>query len=167
MVGTIRDSVALALRKCWATLLRSLRPSVRAVAVFPPAKSELALGMVCRFRLSSVATSGPVEGPAELREMIEADRAAFAAGSSFRSLEHVARSGAVMLAHISERGFINGEHFLAVYAASVRHQNASDEDRERERCMRLLGWDDVPPKTVCQSQKWCYHPHTRHTEALG
>jgi hypothetical protein len=132
MVGTMRDFVALALRRCWAALLRSLRPSVRAVAVFPEAKSELPLGMFCRFRLSSVTTGGPVEGTAELRQMLDANRAAFAGGSSFRSLEHVARSGAVMLAHISERGFINGEHFLAVYLASVRQQNARPTDIESD-----------------------------------
>ncbi|HEX6044927.1 MAG TPA: hypothetical protein VFZ22_10595 [Pyrinomonadaceae bacterium] len=80
------------------------------------------LGPCCRFRLSSVVTSVPVDStsalaePAtEIREFLDQRRSAFARGEFFSALEHAGRSGAVILSHITERGFTNAEHFLVVY----------------------------------------------------
>ena len=115
MVGTFGKFVGNALKWCWSTLLRSVAPSVRAVAISPLDQSERELGTSSRFKLSSVITSAPVEETPEIRQMLDAKRVEFAGGLLFRSLEVIGSSGAVMVAHISERGFINAEHFLAVY----------------------------------------------------
>jgi len=119
MVGTFRKFVSNAFKWCWSTLLRSVAPPVRAVAVSPLDQSERELGASSRFRLSSVITSAPVEETREIRQMLDARRVEFAGGLLFRSLEVIGSSGAVMVAHISERGFINAEHFLAVYSADA------------------------------------------------
>lgn len=142
MVGTtrggrnIRGFVKAALAWCWAALLRSVSPAVRAVATDPAASREVALSPCCRFRLSSVVTSVPVDStsaltqPAkEIREFLDERRSAFARGDFFRPLEHAGRSGAVILSHITERGFTNAEHFLAVYPAEQR--NSSNLSLER------------------------------------
>ena len=118
----MRNFVRSALEWCWAALLRSVSPAVRAVAKNPATSREVALGPCCRFRLSSVVTSVPVDSmnaltePAkEIREFLDQRRSAFARGEFFRPLEQAGRSGAVILSHITERGFTNAEHFLAVY----------------------------------------------------
>ena len=115
MVGTLRSFVNAALRWCWSALLRAVEPGVRAVAVNPVSVSELPLGPSCRFRLASVVTGTPVELSDDVRQLLEQRRSAFARGELFRPLEQIGRSGAVVIAHITERGHINAEHFLAVY----------------------------------------------------
>jgi hypothetical protein len=127
MVGTtrggrnIRGFVKAALEWCWAALLRSVSPAVRTVATDPATNREASLGPCCRFRLSSVVTSVSVDSTSvlastkEIREFLDQRRFAFARGELFRPLEHAGRSGAVILSHITERGFTNAEHFLAVY----------------------------------------------------
>lgn len=115
MVKAIRSFVKAALERCWTALLRSVTPAVQAVAVNPVTSPELPLGPSASFRLSSVVTSTTVDVPDEIRQLLESRRSAFSEGELFRPLEHVGRSGAVIVAHISERGFVNAEHFLAVY----------------------------------------------------
>ena len=119
MVGTLRSFVSAALKWCWSALLRAVEPAVRAVAVNPVSVSELPLGPSCRFRLASVVASidgsTTVELSDDVRQMLDQRRSAFARGELFRPLEQIGRSGAVVLAHITERGYVNAEHFLAVY----------------------------------------------------
>ena len=115
MVKKTGGFVKAALEWCWSALLRAVEPAVRAVAVNPVSNSELPLGPACRFRLASVVTSTPVELSDDVRQMLELRRSAFARGELFRSLEQIGRSGVVVLAHITEQGYINAEHFLAVY----------------------------------------------------
>lgn len=118
MVKAIRGFVKAALKCCWIALLRSVSPAVQAVAVNPVTSPEVALGPDSRFRLASVVTSTPVDlanSSGEIRQLLEHRRSAFSEGEFFRPFEHVGRSGAVIVAHISERGFVNAEHFLAVY----------------------------------------------------
>jgi hypothetical protein len=125
MVGTLRSFagfasfVSAALKWCWSVLLRVVEPAVGAVAVNPAGVAELPLGASCRFRLASVVvsvnTGTPVEVSDDVRQMLEQRRSAFARGELFRPLEQIGASGAVMIAHITERGFTNAEHFLAVY----------------------------------------------------
>ena len=120
MVGTLRSFVSAALKWCWSALLRAVEPAVRAVAVNPVSVSEVPLGPSCSFRLASVVasvTGTPVELSADVRRMLDQRRSAFARGELFRPLEQIGRSGVVVLAHITERGYINAEHFLAVYPA--------------------------------------------------
>ena len=117
MVRAISKAVASALHRCWTLLLRSLSPDVRKVAVNPLKKPERRLGLRTRFRLgSSPAVISTTDIPEEILDAINADRDRFASGALFGPLESVTRSGAVLVAHITERGLVNADHFLAVYS---------------------------------------------------
>ena len=132
MVRTFRKFVRDALKRCWATLLRVVAPSVSAVAVSPLKQYERELGPSARFKLSSVITSAPAEESPEIRQMLDATRVEFASGVLFQSLEVAGNSGAVIVAHISERGFIEAEHFLAVYPAEDLTPNCEIDSRNRK-----------------------------------
>lgn len=113
----IHGAVKSALEWCWSALLRSVSPAVRAAAVSPVRSPEVRLGTSSRFKLASVVSSPPVELTNEVGQLLELRRAAFADGELFLPLDHIGQTGAVILAHITERGFIDAEHFLAVYPA--------------------------------------------------
>jgi hypothetical protein len=111
----VKSFISAALAWCWSVLLRSVSPAVRAVAVNPLSSSEVPLGPSCRFKLSSVVTSPPPDVADDIAELLGLRRSAFARGELFGPLEQIGNSGAILLAHITERGFITAEHFLAVY----------------------------------------------------
>src|ERR1700749_902294 len=110
----VRGFVKSALEWCWSALLRAVSPAVREVAVDPLLMPEVGVGPCVRFRLSSVVTAPADESPDEIRQFLDDRRAAFARGELFHPLEQIGRSGAVLVAHITERGLINADHFLAV-----------------------------------------------------
>ena len=116
MVRVIRKVVAAALQRCWTLLLRLLPSDVRERAVSPLSKPEQRIGLVARFKLaSSPAVLTTTDVPEEILNAVHADRARFASGELFGPLESVTNSGAVLVTHISERGLVNADHFLAVY----------------------------------------------------
>lgn len=115
----VKGFIRSALKWCWSALLRAVSPAVREVAIDPVSNSEAALGSCCRFRLSSVVTEPPAESTDEIRQFLDHRHTAFARGELFHPLEPIGRSGAVLVAHITERGFINADHFLAVYPSPV------------------------------------------------
>lgn len=115
MVRTFKRFIKGALKWCWSALRRSLAPAVNALATSPLDQSEKVLGSSSRFRLSSVITSAPIAETSEFRQVLDAKRAQFGSGLLFQSLDAIGSSGAVIIAHISERGSVNAEHFLAVY----------------------------------------------------
>ena len=117
MVRAISKVVAAALHQCWTLLLRSLSSEVREVAVSPLKKSERRLGLLTRFKLgSSPAVISTTDIPEEILDALNADRDRFASGALFVPLESVTHSGATLVAHITERGLVNADHFLAVYS---------------------------------------------------
>ena len=117
MVKAIRKVVTAALHRCWTLLLRSLPSHISEIAVNPLKKPERRLGLLTRFRLgSSPAVISTPDIPEEVLHAVNADRERFASGAMFGPLESVALSGAVLVAHISESGLVNAEHFLAVYS---------------------------------------------------
>lgn len=123
MVRAISKVVASALHRCWTLLLRSLPADIREIAVSPLKKPERRLGLLTRFRLGSSPTviSTP-DIPEEILEAISADRERFASGALFGPLEAVTHSGAALVAHITERGLVNADHFLAVYGETPPSQ---------------------------------------------
>ncbi len=159
MVGVIRQAVASALSSCWALLVRSLRPDVPEVAVNPLSEPERALGHFAKFKLASSVTSvSPIDVPEQLRKALDDDRARFASGAMFGSLESVACSGAVHVSHITERGFTNAEHFLAVYAepaVNVRHALA---------CRAHIASTESPTDKLKHVGHWLDTTHTNRHE---
>lgn len=120
MVRVIRKVVTAALRRCWTLLLRSLPSDIRERAVSPLSKPKQRIGLLTRFKLaSSPAVLTTTDVPEEILNAVHADRARFASGELFGPLESVAHSGAVAVAHISERGLVNADHTLAVYSERV------------------------------------------------
>ena len=117
MVGKLREFVASRISRCWAALLRSLPADGRALGGSLFQGVERPLGRMARFRLASSSSQNPAtaELSGEIGEALNATRQAFATGKLFGPLESVTSSGAVLVAHITERGFINADHFLAVY----------------------------------------------------
>lgn len=125
MVRAIRKVVASALHRCWALLLRSLSPEVREVAVSPLMKPERKVGLLTRFKLgSSPVVISTTDVPKEILDAINADRDRFASGTLFGPLEPVTHSGATLVAHITERGLVNADHFLAIYTVPGAHQSS-------------------------------------------
>lgn len=123
MVRAIRKVVASALHRCWTLLLRSLSPEVREVAVSPLTKPERKVGLLTRFRLgSSPVVISTTDIPKEILDAINADRDRFASGTLFGPLESVTHSGATLVAHITERGLVNADHFLAAYTVTGNHR---------------------------------------------
>lgn len=117
MVRAISKALASAVQRCWKLLLRSMSADVREVAVSPLKKPEQSLGLLTRFKLgSSPAVFSTTDIPEEILDAVNADRDRFASGALFGPLESVTRTGAVLVAHITERGVVNADHFLAVYS---------------------------------------------------
>ena len=124
MVTAISKVVASALQRCWTLLLRSLSSDIREVAVSPLEEPARRLGPLSRFKLgSSPAVISTTDIPEEILEALNADRDRFASGALFGPLESVTHSGAVLVAHITERGLVNADHFLAVYSELGAHQS--------------------------------------------
>lgn len=132
MVRAISSVVASALHRCWTLLLRSLSSDIREVAVSPLEKPQRRLGFLTRFRLeSSPAVISTPDIPKEILDAVNADRDRFASGALFGPLETVTHSGAVLVAHITERGLINADHFLAVYSEPCAPQSSYKSKPER------------------------------------
>lgn len=124
MVTAISKVVVSALHRCWTLLLRSLSPDIREIAVSPLEKPELRLGLLTRFKLGSTpAVFSTTDIPEEILEALNADRDRFTSGALFGPLESVTYCGGALIAHITERGLVNAEHFLAVYSGSGAQQS--------------------------------------------
>ena len=117
MVRGTCKAVASTLHRCWRLLFRSLPPNIRKIAVNPLKKPERGFGLLSRFRLGSTpAVISTTDIPEEILDALNADRDRFAAGELFGPLESVTQSGVALVTHITERGLINADHFLAVYS---------------------------------------------------
>jgi hypothetical protein len=115
MVRNVRHFILHSLAQAWALLLRSMSPSVRALAHRAQPGSEQLVSASTRFTMASVVVVADTDVPALVQQVADESRARFLSGALFGELARVGDANAVLVAHITERGIREAEHFIALY----------------------------------------------------
>ena len=115
MVRNVRHIIRHSLAQAWALLLRSLAPATRALARRAKRGPERSASASARFKLASVVVAVAADVPPVIRQAADESHARFVSGALFGELARVADAGAVLTAHITERGVREAEHFIVLY----------------------------------------------------